>query len=412
MSTGRVQRDLDRPLVLVLAAACAVAVGNVYFPQALIGPVASGLGVSSGAASAIVTATQLGYAAGIFLLVPLGDRVPARPLILVLLALVSVSLLGAGAAPSLAVLVAASVLTGLTTVFAQLIATLAAELSGPDRRALVAGTLLSGSIGGILLARTFGGVLGEQLGWRAPYLAAAAGSAALALVLARALPATAPRARQPYAALVPAPLRLLAREPALRRSAFYQATTFAGFTAAWSGIAQLLGGPVYGYGAEAVGLLALVGVVTMVATPLAGRVVDRDGPDGVNTIALAASVAAFPLLAAAGLGGSLGLVALVLATLQLDVAMQCGMVANVARFYAVRPEARNRMTSGYMTCAYLGGSAGSFLATIVYAAAGWHAVAALVALAPAPALVLQLRRATRADVSLTSGSAWSPWRSP
>jgi predicted MFS family arabinose efflux permease len=179
------------------------------------------------------------------------------------------------------------------------ISTLAAGVVAPDRRALVAGTLLSGSIGGILLARTFGGVLGEQLGWRAPYLVAAAVSAALAALLARTLPATAPRSRQPYPALVVEPLRLLAREPVLRRSAFYQATTFAGFTAAWIGIARLLSGPVYGLGAEAVGLLALVGVVTMVATPLAGRVVDRDGPDRVNTIALAASVAVCP---AAGRG--------------------------------------------------------------------------------------------------------------
>jgi predicted MFS family arabinose efflux permease len=385
-------RTLDRPLIAVLPLACAVAVGNVYFPQALIAPVASGFDVPTGAAAAIVTATQLGYAAGIFLLVPLGDRVAARPLILTLLGLVSAGLLAAGLAPKLGFLVAASVLVGLTTVFAQVISTLAADLAAADRRALIAGTLLSGSIGGILLARAFGGVLGEQLGWRAPYLVAAAGSAALAVILARALPETSPRSRQPYPALVAAPLRLLAAEPAPRRSAFYQATTFAGFTAAWSAIAQLLSGPPYGYGAEAVGLVALVGVVTMVATPLAGRAVDRRGPDHVNTLALAGSVAATPILAAASLGGTAGLAALVLATLQFDVAMQCGMVANVARFYAVRSEARNRMSSGYMTCAYLGGSAGSLLGTIAYASVGWHGVAAFVALAPAPALVVHLRR--------------------
>ena len=181
-------RTLDRPLLVVLALACAVAVGNVYFPQALITPVASGFAVSTGAAAAIVTATQLGYAAGIFFLVPLGDRIAARPLILALIGLVSASLLAAGAAPTLAVLVAASALVGLTTVFAQVISTLAAGMVAADRRGFVAGTLLSGSIGGILLARGFGGVLGEHLGWRAPYLAAAAGSAVLAAILARTLP--------------------------------------------------------------------------------------------------------------------------------------------------------------------------------------------------------------------------------
>lgn len=377
--------------MIVLTLACAVAVGNVYFPQALISPVARGFDVSTGAAAAIVTATQIGYTAGIFLIVPLGDRVAGRRLILTLLVLVSAALVAAGAAPTLELLVAASVLVGVTTVFAQVTSTLAADLVSADRRGLVTGTLLSGSIGGILLARGFGGALGEHLGWRAPYLIAAGVSALLALLLARMLPATQPRSHQSYAALVVEPLRLLAVEPVLRRSAFYQATTFAGFTAAWSGIALLLSGPVYGYGAEAVGLVALVGVVTMVATPIAGRTADRRGPDHVNTIALVGSVAVLPLLLAASAGGWVGLAALLLATLQLDVAMQCGMVANVARYYTVRPEARNRMTSAYMVCAYLGGSVGSFLGTVAYGVAGWSAVAVLVALAPVPALVVHLR---------------------
>jgi predicted MFS family arabinose efflux permease len=137
-----------------------------------------------------------------------------------------------------------------------------------------------------------------------------------------------------------------------------------------------------------VGLLALVGVVTMAATPLAGRTIDRRGPDHVNAMALVGSIVAAPVLAVGGAGGAAGLAALVGGTLLLDVAMQCGMVANVARFYAVRPEARNRMNSGYMTCAYLGGSAGSLAGTMVYASLGWPAVAALVALAPAPALAV------------------------
>ena len=384
-------RTLDRKLTAVLALTGAVAVGNVYFPQALIAPVASGRGVSTGAAAAIVSATQLGYAAGICLLVPLGDRVTPRTLILALLGASGASLLAAGAAPTLALLVAASVMIGLTTVFAQVISTLAADMVAPERRGSVVGLLLSGSIAGILVARAFGGVLAEQLGWRAPYLAAAGAVAGIGIALARLLPSTPARTRAPYRTLVVAPLRLLTIEPALRRSALYQATTFAGFTAAWSAIAQLLSGPTYGFGAEAAGLLALVGVVTMVATPIAGRVVDRRGPDGVNTIALAASVATLPALAAGGLGGTAGLVALALATLQLDVAMQCGMVANVARYYAVRPDARNRMQSAYMTCAYLGGTAGSLLGTLAYASVGWFGVAVVVALAPAPALVLHLR---------------------
>jgi predicted MFS family arabinose efflux permease len=219
-------------------------------------------------------------------------------------------------------------------------------------------------------------VLATHAGWRAPYLVAAAACALLALVLARALPDTAPGPRR----RVSDPLRLVVAEPALRRSAFFQASSFAGFTAAWAGIAQWLA-------PEAVGALALVGVVTMVATPLAGRFADRRGPERVSAFALAGGIAAAPVLA---LGG---LVPLVLGTLMLDVAMQCGMVANVARFYALPGRARNRMNAGYMTCAYLGGTGGSLLGTVAYGALGWDGVVAVVALAPLPALLSAARPA-------------------
>jgi predicted MFS family arabinose efflux permease len=367
---------MSRPLIAVLCLACAVAVGNVYFPQALIDPVAGAFGVSASAAAAIVSATQLGYALGIFLIVPLGDRLPGRRLVLILLGASAAGLAAAGAAPRLSVLTGASLLVGLTTVFAQVICALAAGMVAPDRRGQLAGTLLSGSIFGILLARGVAGVLATHVGWRAPYFIAAAMCAVLAAALARALPAGERHAGRWSLA---EPLRLVAREPALRRSAFYQASAFAGFTAAWAGIALELT-------PQGVGALALVGVLTMVATPLAGRAADRHGPDRVSRFALAGGVGAAPVLAVDGL------VPLAIGTLMLDVAMQCGMTANVARFYALPGRARNRMNAGYMTCAYLGGTAGSLLATAAYGVAGWAGVVALVGLAPLPALLASLSR--------------------
>ncbi|MGW6940045.1 MFS transporter [Streptomyces xanthophaeus] len=384
---------MSRRLVLLLAVTCAVAVGNLYFPQA-VGPlIASGLDVPAGTASLVVTATQIGYTAGMVLLVPLGDRFRHRPLIVVLLCLTGLALLGAGCAPGLPSLIGASALVGLTTVAAQVIGPLAAGLVEPERRGAVLGVLLSGSTGGMLLARTFGGTLGERLGWRAPYLVAAAVAFVLAAATAYAVPSTPPTPpaeRRPYVRFLTEPVRLLRAEPELRRSCWYQAAVFGGFSAAWTSLALLLTGPVYGLGAEAVGLLALVGAGTMLCTPYAGRLVDRHGPGPVNLVCLLGVLVAAAVLAAGALGGPVGLAALAAGTLLLDVAMQSGTVANQSRVFALRPDARSRLNTAYMTCAYLGGTAGSWLGVRAHTAYGWPAVCALIAALAGLALVHHL----------------------
>ncbi|MFE9731162.1 MFS transporter [Streptomyces sp. NPDC005863] len=371
---------LSRGMVLLLAVTCGVAVGNVYFPQAVSPLVADGLGVSADTAALVVTATQFGYAGGIFLLVPLGDRIPYRTLIVTLLALTGLGLLGAGAAPGLSPLVGASVLVGVTTVIAQVIAPMAAGLVPEERRGAVTGTLLSGSIGGMLLSRVFGGAVGEWLGWRAPYLMTAVVTLLIACVLARALPRSTAPSRQRYPALLAEALRLLRTEPDLRRSGFYQAMIFGAFSALWTGVALLLTGPTYGLGASAVGVLALVNAGTMICTPVAGRQVDRRGSDAVNLVCMVAVLVAAAVLFFGGLGGAVGLVALAVGSLLLDVAMQSGTVANQVRIFGLSDEARARLNTAYMTCAYLGGSVGSWLAVRAYGAFGWAGVCGLVVL--------------------------------
>lgn len=387
--------ELDPRMVAVLAVTCGVAVGNIYFPQAITPLVAAGLRTSPDAAAMAVSATQIGYAGGIFLLVPLGDRLAHRRLLLTLLGLAGLGLLAAGCAPTLPLLVAASGLVGLTTVGAQVIGPLVTGMVDAERRGAVLGTLLSGSVGGMILARTFSGVLGEWLGWRAPYLVAAALVFILVAVLARMLPVTTSLSRESYPALLAESMRLLRLEPQLRRSCFYQASVFAGFSAVWTALAVLLTDPAYGLTTSAVGLFALVGGVTMLCTPIAGRWVDRRGPDPVNLVCILGVLVSAAVLAGGAHGGALGLVALVVGTLLLDVAMQSGMVANQARVYALRPEQRSRLNTAYMTCAYLGGSAGSWLGLRIYGALGWPGVCALVAVLATLALVKHYRKADR-----------------
>ncbi|MEV6976390.1 MFS transporter [Kitasatospora sp. NPDC093806] len=397
---------MTRRLLLLLSLTCAVGVGTLYFPQAITPLIATGLGVTDDSAAVVVTATQIGYTAGIFLLVPLGDRLPNRPLLVTLLALTGLGLLAAGCAPNLPALVAASAAVGVTTVAAQIVSPMAAGLVAADRRGAVMGTLLSGSIGGMLLARTFGGTLGEWLGWRAPYLAAGALTLALAAVLARALralPAPAPSPVRPsYRELLAAPLHLLRTEPELRRSCLYQATVFAGFSAVWTCLPLLLTGPAYRLDARAVGLIALVGAATMLCTPYAGRLVDRHGPDRVNLVCLLGALASAAVLAIGGLGSATGLTALVAGTLLLDVAMQSGMVANKTRVYDLHPDARGRLNTAYMTIGYLGGSTGSWLGLQTYTHTTWPGLCTLLAALTAFPLAVHLLTARRPLASSSS----------
>ncbi|MEV8527165.1 MFS transporter [Streptomyces sp. NPDC052000] len=379
---------LPRRMPLVMALACGVSVANVYFPQSLAPLIADSFGITADAAASVATVTQLGYAAGIFLLVPLGDRLPRRPLITVLLTMTSLALLAAALAPATGALLAASTVVGMATVVPQLLLPMAAGLVAADRRGAVIGTLQGGLIGGILLARTFGGTLGEQLGWRAPYLVAATLTVLLAIVLHTALPRVAPATRDRYTALLAASVRMLRTEPDLRRSALFQAIVFGGFSAAWTALALLVTGPRYGLDTQAVGVLALIGAASMFCAPAAGRWVDRHGADRVNLWCILATLAAAAVLAGGAAGSWTGLAALVAGLLLLDIAVQCSQVANQARIFALRPEARSRLNTAYMTCSFLGGSAGSWLGIRAYAQLGWLGVCALMGVLALLALAL------------------------
>ena len=378
---------MTRRKTLVLAAASGVGVGNIYFVQALTPLIAADLRVGPGTAAAVVTATQAGYTVGICLVAPLGDRFCPRRLALTLFTLSGVALAVAGSMPDVALLAAAASVVGITSVGVQVLAAAAAGMAPDARRGTVLGVLLGGSIGGMLLARGAAGVLGEWLGWRAPYAVAAAVTlvATLALMVAlRGSPAA--RSNIAYPRLVAEPLRLLAVEPELRRSCIYQALGFASFTAFWTAAALLLSGPAYGLGASAVGLLALVGAATIVCAPLAGRQVDRLGADTVNAASMLGLLAAAAVLTVGAAGGTVGLTALIAGALILDVAMQSGMVANSVRIFGIRPETRSRMNTAYMTCAYFAGTIGSLLGAQTYRFGGWPAVCALMALLAALSL--------------------------
>jgi predicted MFS family arabinose efflux permease len=371
---------LTRPLTALLAVTCGATVANVYMPQAISPDIASGLGVPDAVAASVVSVTQLGYAVGIFFLVPLGDRIQYRGLITILLGVTGAALFVAGLAPIAPVLVGAAAVVGVATCVPQVIVPMAAGLADDDRRSAVVGALMSGLMAGILLARTFSGLLGGWLGWRAPYLVAASVVLVLAVTLRLVLPSTRPSTGDRYGSLLRTSLRLLREHEALRRSCLYQTLLFASFSAAWTSLALLITGPRYGLGTETLGLIALVGLVTAAMTPVAGRWVDRTDFDRVSGACFACALLAAAVLSIGLVGGALGLAALVLGMLLIDASTQCGQVANQSRALGIRPDARSRANTAYMTCSALGAAVGSWLGVQAYQAVGWGGVCGFVAI--------------------------------
>ncbi|KAF1022779.1 MAG: putative transporter [Paracidovorax wautersii] len=210
--------DLPAALVLLLAVGAGLAVASIYYSQPMLGVLAAEIGASPGAVGWMPTLTQLGYALGILLLAPLGDRYDRRRVILAKAAALVASLAWMAAAPSIHHLLAASLAVGMAATLAQDIVPAAATLAPAQHRGRVIGTVMTGLLMGILLSRTVSGVVSQQFGWRAMFVAAAA-VAFLGLVLWRGLPRFAPATRLPYPALLGSLAELWRAHPALRRAA-------------------------------------------------------------------------------------------------------------------------------------------------------------------------------------------------
>ena len=300
---------IERRTLWAMAVGSGLAVANNYYAQPLLAEMGRHFGASDRRMGTVAMLSQVGYAAGLLLFVPLGDRLERRSFILVMLGAVTVALLGVAAAPSFAWLAAASLAVGVTTITPQLLVPFAAHLAGPAERGRVVGTVMSGLLIGILAARTVGGLVGEHLGWRAMYVIAAAVMVALALALRGLLPRSEPEASGlSYPALLRSIGGLLREEPVLRQSCLFGAMSFGAFSAFWTTLAFHLAGPPFGYSSGVVGLFGLVGIVGALAAPLAGRIADRRSPRWTIGAGLACVLLAYGVLY--GAGGTLwGLVA-------------------------------------------------------------------------------------------------------
>jgi predicted MFS family arabinose efflux permease len=361
------EQRMSRRLVVVLAAACGLAAANLYYAQPLLPTIAHSLHVSGAAVGIIVTLTQVGYVLGLVFLVPLGDLLERRRLVVATLGVTTLALIAAALAPSLPVLVAAVTAIGVTSVIAQVLVPLAASLAGDGERGRVVGSVMSGLLIGVLLARSLAGAMAQLAGWRSIYWLAAAMMLMLAGVLWRALPATHTPVELSYPGLLRSVLELLRTEPVLRRRCLYGGCVFAAFQTLWATVAFLLAAPPFGYGELVIGLFGLLGAAGALGATVAGRVADRGHERLASGLYLALIVVSFAVMIPA----RHQLWPLVIGIVLLDLGVQGAQIGNQSAIYRLRPDARSRITTAYIGSYFVGGVAGSALASYVYDTFGW-----------------------------------------
>ncbi|MET9044452.1 MFS transporter [Streptomyces sp. NPDC004362] len=370
-------------LIALFAVACGMTVANLYYAQPLLSSLRDVFHVSSATAGLLITLTQVGYVIGMLFLVPLGDRLEKRTLITTLLVVTTLALVAAGLATGFPMLLAASLISGATSVVAQILVPFAAGLAPDHARGRIVGRVMSGLLTGILLSRTVSSLVSDIAGWRVVYLGSAVLMALLALTLRAALPRHAPTTAVPYARVLRSTFALMRTHPALVRRGLYQAAMFAAFSAFWTTVSYLLTGPHFHYSQVGVGLFALVGAAGAAVAPLAGRWADRGLTRTMTGIAFGAAALAF---AVAGLAGH-SIVLIALAAVVLDMAVQTTMILGQHTIYRLDPHARARLNAAFIATFFVGGALGSQIGSIAYRDGGWGAVGVLGTALPALALL-------------------------
>ena len=362
--------SIERRTIGVMFTASAFSVANIYYCQPLLSDIGRSLGVSDSAIGYLPMWTQAGTALGMFAFVPLGDMFPRRRLIVIMSGATAATASMMALAPNLTLVNVAGFAIGLTGIGSHLILPFAAKLAPAHRRGHVVGTILSGLLLGILLARTVSGFVGDLFGWRAMYWIAAAGMFTLAVTLRYGLPYDRPEPNLRYRELVRSIVHLAITQPVLREAAIIGGMLFGAFSSFWATLVFFLATPPYHYGPRVAGTFGVVGAVGVLFAPWAGRLTDRKGARFTVRLAILTAIASYAVFDVAGRW----IWALTAGVILLDVGVQAGHVANQTRIYALIPEARSRLNTVYMVTYFLGGALGSALGAYGWSRWGWDGV--------------------------------------
>ena len=374
----------------IIMVATAMIAADRYYCQPLLAEMSRNLHLTPSMTGLVPTLTQGGIAFGLLLLVPLGDTVELRRLILCLLFALGCALAITASATNAAMLFTGSLMIGVFASVSQLLVGLAATLAEPSRRGQVVGTVTAGLLIGVLSARTVAGLVGGAFGWRVMYWTAAVGMAGLTIVMALVLPPSRPSLAIAYPQLVRSLIALIREQRELREASVLGALAFAAMNAFWTTLIFFIAGPPYHYGATAAGVLGLAGIAGALGAPIIGRISDRRGPRLADLIALTLGLIAFVLLVVAGrhLAGLIG------GILLLDLATQANLVSNQTLIYSLLPDAANRLNTIFMASYFAGGAAGAAIGSLAWQHFGWTGLCALGMAMFATALVVLARSNT------------------
>ncbi|MEN2436958.1 MFS transporter [Bacillus subtilis] len=373
MANGNKQagQRISPSLTLLLATACGIIVANLYYAQPLVGLISKAIGLSPGSAGLIVTLTQIGYVAGLLFLVPLGDIIENKKLVVASLLLSAAALTLTAFVKHGTLFLAAAFFVGLGSIAAQVLVPFASYLASDAARGRVVGNVMSGLLLGIMLSRPISSLVADIWGWNAIFALSAVVSVILAIVLSKVLPARKPTANTNYTALLGSMWKLLVTTPVLRRRAIYHAFVFGAFSLFWTTVPLLLSGPDFHFSQKAIALYALVGIAGAVAAPIGGRLADRGLTRLATGIALGVVVVSLLLPLMIQSSSPVGITVLVAAAILLDMGVSANLVLSQRAIFSLAPEIRSRLNGLFMAIFFLGGAIGSSIGGWAYASGGW-----------------------------------------
>jgi len=366
-----IDKGISASLTILLATACGIIVANLYYAQPLVGLISTAIGLSTSSAGLIVTLTQIGYVVGLLFVVPLGDIVENRKLVVVSLLLSAVALIATVFVKHGIFFLVASFFIGLGSVAAQVLVPFASYLASEATRGRVVGNVMSGLLLGIMLSRPISSLVADIWGWNAIFALSAAVIIILAIVLSKVLPIRKPTANTHYAALLGSMWQLLRTTSILRRRAIYHACVFGTFSLFWTTVPLLLSSPTFHFSQKAIALYALVGVAGAVAAPVAGRLADRGWTRPATGIALAIVIISLLLPLVIRSSSPVGIAVLVIAAILLDMGVSANLVLSQRLIFSLGPEVRSRLNGLFMAIFFLGGAIGSSVGGWAYASGGW-----------------------------------------
>lgn len=361
------QSGISRELTWLLSVACAVAVGNLYWIQPLLTEIAEEFNISSAAAGNLVTATQVGYASGVLLLVPLGDSLNRKRLVPMVMIGASIALFLSAMASNYVFLLACLASVGFLTISGQLMVPLAGSLASDEQRGKILGTLSSGILSGILLSRAISGLLADIFGWRAIYFIASFVSLILAIIVARNLPPETSNVNVRYIQLLSSVIKVVQRYRSIQITLLISFCIFVVFSLFWTSLTFLLSAAPFSYSVTEIGMVGLLGFAGALAARNAGKLHDKGASVSGTGYAL---LAVFIAIIISGFGAQ-SIVLLIITVLLLDMGIQTLNVLNQTRILALEPQSRSRINTAFIVVNFVGAAAGSAMAGILWQHGGW-----------------------------------------